>query len=62
MPVASVALAGAVGLGLAWAAYVAMACFGAGSMCLSGMLILSARKAWPEAAGRGRPCSSSLSP
>ena len=51
--VASVALAGAVGLGLAWAAYVAMACFGAGYMCLSGVLILWAREAWPEAAGRG---------
>ncbi|MBD3924497.1 MFS transporter [Nocardioides cavernae] len=51
--VASVALAGAVGLGLAWPAYVAMACFGAGYMCLSGVLILWARDAWPEAAGRG---------
>ena len=50
---ASVALAGAVGLGLAWPAYVAMACFGAGYMCLSGVLILWARDVWPEAAGRG---------
>ena len=30
-----------------------MACFGAGYMCLSGVLILAARTAWPEAAGRG---------
>ena len=52
-PFASVALAGAVGLGLAWPAYVAMACFGAGYMCLSGVLILWAREVWPEAAGRG---------
>ena len=51
--VASVALAGAVGLDLAWPAYVAMACFGAGYMCLSGVLILWAREVWPEAAGRG---------
>jgi predicted MFS family arabinose efflux permease len=51
--VASVALGGAVGLGLAWPAYVAMVCFGAGYMCLSGVLILWAREVWPEAAGRG---------
>ena len=51
--VASVALGGAVGLGVAWPAYVAMACFGAGYMCLSGVLILWAREVWPEAAGRG---------
>ncbi|MFC7726532.1 MFS transporter [Nocardioides sp. GCM10028917] len=51
--VASVILGGAVGLGLAWPAYVAMACFGAGYMCLSGVLILWAREVWPEAAGRG---------
>jgi len=51
--VASVALAGAVGLGVAWPAYVAMACFGAGYMRLSGVLILWARDMWPEAAGRG---------
>jgi MFS family permease len=51
--VASVALAGAIGLGLAWPAYVAMVCFGAGYMCLSGVLILWAREVWPEAAGRG---------
>ncbi|WP_299929102.1 MFS transporter [uncultured Nocardioides sp.] len=50
---ASVALAAAVDLGLAWPAYVAMACFGAGYMCLSGVLILWARDVWPEAAGRG---------
>jgi predicted MFS family arabinose efflux permease len=30
-----------------------MACFGAGYMCLSGVLILWARDVWPEAAGRG---------
>jgi predicted MFS family arabinose efflux permease len=51
--VASVTLGGAVGLGLAWPAYVAMACFGAGYMCLSGVLILWAREDWPAAAGRG---------
>lgn len=50
---ASVALAGSVGLGAAWPAYVAMAVFGAGYMCLSGVLILWARAVWPEAAGRG---------
>lgn len=50
---ASLVLAAAVGLDLAWPAYVAMACFGAGYMCLSGVLILWARDVWPEAAGRG---------
>ena len=30
-----------------------MACFGAGYMCLSGVLILWAREVWPAAAGRG---------
>jgi predicted MFS family arabinose efflux permease len=50
---ASLSLAAAVGLGLAWPAYVAMACFGAGYMCLSGALILWARDVWPEASGRG---------
>lgn len=50
---ASLSLAASVGLGLAWPAYVAMACFGAGYMCLSGVLILWAREVWPEAAGRG---------
>jgi predicted MFS family arabinose efflux permease len=50
---ASAILAGAVGLGAAWPAYVAMAGFGAGYMCLSGVLILWARDVWPGAAGRG---------
>jgi predicted MFS family arabinose efflux permease len=50
---ASLSLAAAVGLGLAWPAYVAMAWFGAGYMCLSGVLILWARDVWPHAAGRG---------
>ena len=50
---ASAILAGAVVLGAAWPAYVAMACFGAGYMCLSGVLILWARDVWPQAAGRG---------
>ncbi|WP_374454491.1 MFS transporter [Nocardioides sp.] len=40
-------------LGPAWSTYVAMACFGAGYMCLSGVLILAARRAWPDGAGRG---------
>jgi predicted MFS family arabinose efflux permease len=51
--VASLALAGAVGVGRPWPAYAAMACFGAGYMCLSGVLILWAREMWPGAAGRG---------
>jgi MFS family permease len=50
---ADLALAAAVGLGTGWATYVAMACFGAGYMCLSGVLILWAREVWPDAAGRG---------
>lgn len=50
---ANLALAAAVGLGTGWATYVAMACFGAGYMCLSGVLILWAREVWPDAAGRG---------
>ncbi len=50
---AHVALGSALGLGLAWPTYVAMAAFGAGYMCLSGALILWARREWPDAAGRG---------
>lgn len=51
--VADLLVAVAVGTGLAWPAYVAMAGFGAGYMCLSGVLILWARHEWPDAAGRG---------
>jgi len=50
---ANLALAAGLALGLAWATYAAMAGFGAGYMCLSGVLILWAREAWPDAAGRG---------
>jgi MFS family permease len=50
---ANLALAAAVGSGTGWTTYVAMACFGAGYMCLSGVLILWAREVWPDAAGRG---------
>ncbi len=44
-------LVGAIGTQTGWAAYVAVAVFGAGYMCLSGVLILWARTVWPEAAG-----------
>jgi predicted MFS family arabinose efflux permease len=50
---ANLLLGAGLTLGPAWATYVAMACFGAGYMCLSGVLILAARNAWPDAAGRG---------
>jgi MFS family permease len=50
---AHLALGAGLGLGLAWPTYVAMAAFGAGYMCLSGVLILWARREWPDAAGRG---------
>jgi predicted MFS family arabinose efflux permease len=49
----NVALAVAIRLGTSWAAFTAMAIFGAGYMCLSGVLILWARAAWPTAAGAG---------
>ncbi|MDO9377406.1 MAG: MFS transporter [Nocardioidaceae bacterium] len=51
--VADVLLGVAVVLDAAWAAYGSMAVFGAGYMCLSGVLILWARAAWPSAAGAG---------
>ncbi len=50
---ANVALAVGMDLGEGWAAYGAMALFGAGYMCLSGVLILWARTVWPDAAGAG---------
>ncbi len=44
----------AVALGQAgWVAFAAMAVFGAGYMCMSGVLILWAREVWPTAAGAG---------
>jgi hypothetical protein len=49
----NVALAVAMELGVSWGAFAAMAIFGAGYMCLSGVLILWARAAWPTAAGAG---------
>jgi hypothetical protein len=49
----NVTLTVAIGLGVSWAAFAAMAIFGAGYMCLSGVLILWARAAWPTAAGAG---------
>jgi predicted MFS family arabinose efflux permease len=53
LALANVALAVAVGFEATWAAYAAMAVFGAGYMCLSGVLILWARTVWPSAAGAG---------
>jgi drug/metabolite transporter (DMT)-like permease len=50
---ANVTLALALGLGANWLAFAAMAVFGAGYMCLSGVLILWARTVWPGAAGAG---------
>jgi predicted MFS family arabinose efflux permease len=50
---ANVALAAAVAVGASWAAFAAMALFGAGYMCLSGVLILWAARVWPAAAGAG---------
>lgn len=51
--VAHLALAVGVLGELAWPTYAALACFGAGYMCLSGVLILWARHSWPDGAGRG---------
>lgn len=53
LALANVALAVAVELEVSWVAFAAMAVFGAGYMCLSGVLILWARAAWPTAAGAG---------
>lgn len=50
---ANLTLAIAMDRGQGWAAYGAMALFGAGHMCLSGVLILWARTVWPAAAGAG---------
>lgn len=46
-------LALALAIGTPWPAYVAMALFGGGYMCLSGVLILWARAVSPEAGGSG---------
>lgn len=51
--VAHLALAVGVLGELTWPTYAALACFGAGYMCLSGVLILWARHSWPDGAGRG---------
>ena len=53
LALANVALAIAVVYQAAWAAFTAMAVFGAGYMCLSGVLILWAKTVWPSAAGAG---------
>ena len=53
LALADVALAGAVGLDLTWQAFAAMALFGAGYMCLSGVLLLWGRAAFAGAAGAG---------
>jgi len=53
LAVADITLAVALGLGASWVAFAAMAVFGAGYMCLSGVLILWARAVWPTAAGAG---------
>lgn len=50
---ACAALALSVAAGTAWAAYAGMAVFGAGYMGLSAVLVLWARRAWPDAAGAG---------
>lgn len=47
------ALAMALALAAPWATYVSMALFGAGYMCLSGVLILWARALSPASAGSG---------
>lgn len=46
-------LALALAVGAPWPAYVAMAVFGGGYMCLSGVLILWARAVAPDAGGAG---------
>lgn len=46
-------LALALTVGVPWPAYVAMALFGGGYMCLSGVLILWARAVSPDAGGSG---------
>ena len=53
LALANVTLAVALGLEAGWVAFAAMAVFGAGYMCLSGVLILWARAVWPSAAGAG---------
>jgi predicted MFS family arabinose efflux permease len=53
LALANVVLAASVGLGAGWMAFAAMAIFGAGYMCLSGVLILWARAMWHTAAGAG---------
>ena len=53
LTLANITLAVALGLEASWVAFAAMAVFGAGYMCLSGVLILWARAVWPTAAGAG---------
>ncbi len=50
---ANLVLAVGLGAGRAWVSFGAMALFGAGYMCLSGVLILWARRVWPSAPGAG---------
>lgn len=50
---ADLVLAASLALDLPWATYAAMALFGAGYMCLSGVLILWARRVRPGSAGAG---------
>lgn len=53
LALANLTLAVALGLDASWVTFAAMAVFGAGYMCLSGVLILWARAVWPTAAGAG---------
>ena len=53
LALADITLAVALGSEASWVAFAAMAVFGAGYMCLSGVLILWARAVWPTAAGAG---------
>ncbi|WP_158839328.1 MFS transporter [Saccharothrix deserti] len=53
LALANAGLALSVVAGSSWVAYAAMALFGAAYMGLSGVLILWARRIWPNAAGAG---------
>lgn len=53
LALAGAGVALAVATGSSWAAYTSMAVFGAGYMGLTAVLILWARRAWPDHAGEG---------
>jgi MFS family permease len=53
LALANITLVAALALEASWVAFAAVALFGAGYMCLSGVLILWARAVWPTAAGAG---------